>query len=329
MIYIPNLSTNPYFNLALEEYVLTAFSKDEDYVLLWQNSPSIIVGAGQNTVEEINLEFVRQNKIHVIRRLSGGGAVYHDFGNLNFTFIVNRGRYRAFDFKVFTRPVIQAMHKIGVSSVFDSRNDLSINGRKFSGNAQYVKKNRLLHHGTLLVNSKLENLESALRISAAKINSKGIKSVRSRVTNISDYLDEPLPVAQFRDRLLSCLVDDNQSMQKYHLTPYDVFMVSRIMRDRYLRWDWNFGSFSEFNIRRIHRFEKGSVDISVGTFGGRIERCKLYGDFFGFGPIRELEQKLIGHRYDRSELKDVLGLIDINYYINGIGEDELLDLLAK
>ena len=216
-----------------------------------------------------------------------------------------------------------------MSAVSDSRNDLAINGKKFSGNAQYIKKDRLLHHGTLLVDSNLENLESALRISAGKINSKGIKSVRSRATNISEHLDEPLPVGRLRDRFLSCLACENQSLQKYDLTPCDVFMIYQIMRDRYLRSDWNFGSFSEFTIRRLHRFEKGGVEILIGTFGGRIERCKFFGDFFGYGPVRELEQKLIGHRYDRFELKDVLGFIDIDNYINGVGADELLDLLVK
>ena len=329
MIYIKNECTNPYFNLALEEYVLTHFPPDKEYVLFWQNEPSIIVGTGQNTIDEINWGFVKQNKVHVVRRLSGGGAVYHDLGNLNFTFIVNRTGYRAFDFKKFTDPVIRAIQNIGVSSAFTSRNDLAIEGRKFSGNAQYIKKDRLLHHGTLLVDSNLDNLEKALAVSGDKIKSKGIKSIRSRVTNISDYLDEQIPIAQFRDLLLYYLFKEGQEMQAYRLTKRDLYNVRNIMRNRYLRWDWNFGAFHEFNIKRTHRFEKGKVEVLAGIANGKIEGCKFYGDFFGHGALSELERKLIGHRYDKSEIRDVLETLDIEHYFSNMSREELLGLIVK
>ena len=329
MIYIRNESTNPYFNLALEEYVLTHLPKDKEYVLLWQNEPSIIVGTGQNTIAEINLDFVKQNKVHVVRRLSGGGAVYHDLGNLNFTFIVNRTGDRAFNFQKFTDPVIRAIHNIGVTSAFNSRNDVAIEDRKISGNAQYIRKDRLLHHGTLLVNSNLDNLEKALTVSRDKIEAKGIKSIRSRVTNISNYLGEQIPIDQFRDLLLYHLFIESQAIEEYRLTEEDLHNVRKLMRHRYLRWDWNYGASPEFNTERSHRFANGKVEVLLGLSNGRIERCKFYGDFFGYGDLSEIEQQLIGHRYDRSEIRDFLETIDLNHYFDGISREELLGLIVK
>jgi lipoate-protein ligase A len=329
MIYIINESTNPYFNLALEEYVLTYMPEDQQYFMLWQNEPSIIVGTGQNTAEEINPEFVKRNRIHVVRRLSGGGAVYHDLGNLNFTFIVNRAGYRAFDFQRFTDPIIRTMHKLGISSVFNSRNDLVIEGKKFSGNAQYVRKDRLLHHGTLLVNSNLDDVEKALAVSEDKIKSKGIKSVRSRVTNIRKYLGENIPIGHFKGLLLWYMFQEDRHIEEYRLTEEDLKRVRKIMLDRYVKWNWNFRAFSEFNIKRSHRFGKGKVELRAGVVDGRIKRCKFYGDFFGHGDLSEFEKKLIGHRYEKPEIKDVLELLDINHYFNGISKKGLLSLMVK
>jgi lipoate-protein ligase A len=329
MICIVNESTNPYFNLALEEYVMTHMPEDRQYFMLWQNEPSIIVGTGQNTAEEINLAFVKRNKIHVVRRLSGGGAVYHDLGNLNFTFIVDRSGYQAFDFQRFTDPIIRTMHKLGVSSAFDSRNDLTIEGRKFSGNAQYIRKDRLLHHGTLLVNSNLDGVERALAVSGDKIKSKGIKSVRSRVTNIREYLGENIPIDQFKDLLLWHLFQEVPHIEEYRLTEEDKKGVRRIMLDRYLRRDWNYKAFSEFNIKRNHRFGKGKVEVRAGVSGGRIKHCKFYGDFFGQRDLSEFERKLIGHRYEKSEIRDVLESLDVDLYFNGISKEGLLSLIVK
>ena len=182
MLYIDNsISTDPHFNLAAEEYVLKNLDPEEEYLLLWQNEPSIIIGRHQNTLAEINLDYVRENKIHVVRRLSGGGAVYHDLGNLNFTFIKKAVQSDLLDFKSFTEPVIRALAKLGVKAELKGRNDLTIDGRKFSGNAQYLYKNNILSHGTLLFDSDLTRLQRPSRYKRTKIESKGVKSVRSQV----------------------------------------------------------------------------------------------------------------------------------------------------
>jgi len=192
MIRIVNDHTDPRINLAVEEYALNYLDPREEYVILWQNEPTVVVGRNQNTVAEVNAPFIKERGIHVVRRLSGGGAVYHDFGNLNFTFIVDAQKEMVSNFEYFTRPVIQALASLGVEAEFSGRNDITIDGKKFSGNAQYWSKNRLLHHGTILFNSQLDVVQEALNVSADKLQSKGVKSVRSRVTNIYPYLKTPL-----------------------------------------------------------------------------------------------------------------------------------------
>jgi lipoate---protein ligase len=328
MLYIRNPSHNPFFNLALEEYALRELPQDNEYFMLWQNDPAIIVGVSQNTLDEINPEFVQQNKIHVARRRSGGGAVYHDHGNLNFSFIVNRTPGRTFDFKRFTVPVIHALHKLGISSAFSNRNDLVIGNRKFSGNAQYVTKNRMLHHGTLLVQSNLKNLQSALSVSRDKIRSKGVKSVRSRVVNISEHLGERIPIDHFKELLLDGIAGKEKNWGEYRLTEQDLRNVQRLMRNRYLRWDWNFRSYGAFDKRRSQRFAAGGVESRLRTAGGRILGCKFHGDFFSHGDPADVEKLLIGHRQDRHEIRELFETLDISHYFYGIGKEDLLELIA-
>ena len=328
MHYIHNPSRNPYFNLALEEYTLRGLPKEHTYFMLWQNDPAIIIGAGQNTEDEINSAFVRRRGIHVVRRRSGGGAVYHDQGNLNFSFVTDRSGGKAFDFKRFTQPVIRTLHKLGISSAFSNRNDLVLAGRKFSGNAQYVTKDRLLHHGTLLVYSNLDNLQRALSVSQDKLKSKGIHSVKSRVTNISDHLGERLPVEQLKTLLLTAIAEGEKEMAEYRLTSRDLRAVHRLMQDRYLRRDWSFGSYARFNVRREHRFAAGKVETRMRVSGGRIQGCKFYGDFFGHGDLATFENLLTGHRRDRSEIKDLLEGVEVDHFFHGIGRQGLADLIV-
>ncbi len=328
MFYIHNPSRNPYFNLALEEYALRYLPKDRSYFMLWQNDPAIIIGASQNTLEEINPVFVKRNGIHVVRRRSGGGAVYHDQGNLNFSFITDRAGHGDFDFEKFTVPVIRTLHKIGIGSAFSIRNDLVIKGRKFSGNAQYVSKDRMLHHGTLLVHSNLDHLQSALSVSKDKIQTKGIHSVRSRVTNISEHLGERIPVEQLKALLLAAITEEEKEIIEYRLAARDLSAVHRLMHNRYQRRDWTFGSYSQFNMRRSHRFTAGKVEARIGVAGGRIERLKFYGDFFAYEDLSEFERRLIGRRRDRSEIKDALDTLDVDHYFHGIEREGLLDLMV-
>lgn len=187
MIYVKSNSTKPQFNLALEEYVFEHLDEYGEIFMLWQNEPSIIVGKHQNTIEEINTKYVKENNINVVRRLSGGGAVYHDLGNLNYTIISKDEGSKGFDFKTFSQPVIDVLADLGIRAEFTGRNDIVIGDQKFCGNAQYMKKGKVLHHGAILFDTELDVLGKSLKVSKDKIASKGVKSVRSRVTNIKDH----------------------------------------------------------------------------------------------------------------------------------------------
>lgn len=330
MIYIINDSHDPYFNLASEEYIMNSFQDDEKYLMLWQNQPSIIIGKHQNTIEEINSEFVQANNIAVVRRLSGGGAVYHDLGNLNFTFIVKASDNSLdFDFKKFTEPVITALKQIGIPAEFNSRNDLSIEGKKFSGNAQYIKKGKCLHHGTLLFNTNLNHLEIALRVSIDKIESKGIKSIRSRVTNIYPYLKKPCSIEEFKNLLYNqfCLVDER--IQSISFTENDRHQIEALAQNKYRTWEWNYGESPFFTIKKSQRFEFGKIEAWLDVNQGIIRQCKFYGDFFGREDKDDIENLLVGIRYERNDIALRLRDIQIGSYFYGLNTEQLIKLIIS
>lgn len=326
MIYVRNESNNPYFNLAFEEYVFNRMDRDDEYLLLWQNEPSVIVGKHQNTIEEINMDFIKKNNINVVRRMSGGGAVYHDLGNLNFTFIVKNKQSSLFDFKKFTLPVVNALGKLGVKAEFNSRNDLAIEGKKFSGNSQYMKSNKLLHHGTLLFDSDLEKLQMALNVSKDKIVSKGIKSIRSRVTNITDHLESNINISQFKELLLK-FISENEKVVEYELKEQEIEEIRKLMEKKYMIWDWNYGESPDYNMRKSKKFEFGKVEVLMDVEKGIINNCKFYGDFFGNGDLREIERKLIGKRHNEEEIRNILLQVDIDNYFAEISVEELLSCI--
>ena len=327
MIYIKNDDNRPQFNLALEQYVFDSLDQFDEIFLLWINEPSIIVGKHQNTIQEINLDYIKENNINVVRRLSGGGAVYHDYGNLNYTIISKSKNTSAFNFETFSQPVIEVLDKLGVKAEFTGRNDITIEGRKFCGNAQYMKKGKVLHHGAMLFDTDLEVLGKALKVSKDKIESKGIKSVRSRVTNIKDHLTEDITVEDFKNLLLNHMFRGNKEIEEYKLTEEDYANINKLMEERYSTWEWNFGFSPNFNIEKSERFKAGKVETKIEVKDGIIKGIKFYGDFFGGGELLNVEEKFIGKRYREEEIEEVLNTIDINYYFSGISKDEIISCI--
>lgn len=326
MQYIKNESNNPYFNLAMEEYLFN-LEDNKNYMLLWQNEPTIVVGKYQNTAEEINSDYVKEKGIHVVRRITGGGAVYHDLGNLNYTFINKGTEKKEFDFKKFTMPIVKALGKLGVKAELSGRNDITIDQKKFSGNAQYVKQGKVLHHGTLLFNSRMEELAKALKVSEDKFQSKGIKSVRSRVTNISDYLSDNITVIEFKELLLKYMLDEYEELIEDHLSEADLIGINDLMDRKYTSWEWNYGFSPEFNVKQGKRFEGGKVETLINVKQGIIQGIKFYGDFFGSKNPEEVEALLIGKRYMEAEIRSVLAPLNINGYFKGITLDELMNCI--
>ncbi|MDM5297410.1 lipoate--protein ligase [Bacillus pumilus] len=328
MLFIDNEQHyDPMINLAIEEYCLKYLDPEETYLLFYINQPSIIIGKNQNTIEEINTKYVEDNGIKVVRRLSGGGAVYHDKGNLNFSFITKDDGDSFHNFKKFTEPVIKALEKLGVKAELSGRNDIMAGGRKISGNAQFATRGRIFSHGTLLFDSEIEHVVSALNVKKEKIESKGIKSIRSRVANISELMDQKMTTEEFRKILLSYIFDTNGDVPQYQLTEADWKKIHEISQERYQKWEWNYGRSPKFNMQHSKRFPAGSIDLRLEVKKGIIQDCKIFGDFFGVGDIVDIEQRLIGRQYDRKTISDALEDIDIPHYFGNVSKEDFLDLI--
>lgn len=328
VVYIENFSSDPYFNLAMEEYVLKHLNSLEKIFFLWQDDPTIVVGRNQNTIEEINQEFIKAKGINVVRRMTGGGAVYHDLGNLNFTFIVSDEDNTGFDFEKFTRPVIKSLARIGIKAENNGRNDITIEGKKFSGNAQCRYKNRVLHHGTLLFNSSQEDMVAALNVSEDKFISKGIKSVRSRVTNIAEHLQKDMSIKEFRDLLKHDFWNEDGSENfEYQLSEMDLEKINELRKHKYKTWEWVYGHSPAFNVKNAKRFDWGKIEVRLDVKRGIIEKCKFYGDFFNEGDIDELASKLIGLSFQEKVVKDALKEFNLSDYLSNCKDNEFIKLL--
>ncbi len=328
MIFIENEGiTDPHTNLALEEYALRHFDEGENYLLFYINEPSIIIGRNQNTLEEINHEYVEEKGIHVVRRISGGGAVYHDHGNLNFSFITNYDKQSLNNFKKFTGPVIKVLQSMGVDAELSGRNDILVNGKKISGNAQFSSTRRMFSHGTLLYDSDLSEVGKALHVKMSKIASKGHKSVRSRVANISEFLESPLPIEAFRSQLLQGLYENRSDFTTYHLTEKDWENVMELRERKYGLWEWNYGHSPKFNIQRSRRFPIGEIDLRLDVEKGIIKNMKIYGDFFGKEPVSTLEERFKNRRYHPEDINIAMDGVELELYFGQIERKEFTDLV--
>jgi lipoate-protein ligase A len=323
--YIESKSSDPYYNLALEQFIFDKLDRKNSYFMLWQNDNAVIVGKHQNTQEEINTVFVKEKNISVVRRLSGGGAVYHDLGNLNFTYITDA---QVIDFPVFCEPVRQAISSFGVPVEFSGRNDMTVEGKKISGNAQYIKEGRIMHHGTILYDSELNMLSQALKPGDDKINSRSIKSIQSRVCNIRPYMKTDMSTDDFwaalRDYLCSTL-----KMENFILNTENDAAVEDLRKDVYTQWSWNYGNSPPYTLHKVRRIEgcgKIEIFLDIGQ-EGKIRNITFYGDFFGNRDLMELDRLLSGKRLQYGELKTALKDININDYFHNLDTETFLALI--
>lgn len=321
-------STDPSFNLALEQYVFDVLPRDRNYFILWQNDNAVIVGRHQNTMAEINEPYIREHGIRVVRRLSGGGAVYHDLGNLNFTYIQDSESGIQLDLAMFCRPLAQAIRALGANAEVNGRNDITIDGRKFSGNAQYVKEGRVMHHGTIMFDSDLSIAGLALTPDPEKVAAKGVKSVRSRMTTVKEHLDGDITLAQFKKLLLEKLFED-QPMEEYKLTEQDIAAIEKLQEERYGTWKWNYGGSPACDLTRKKRVEGcGTVECRFHVKEGRITQAAFRGDFFSAKDPALLAERFVGLRPVIEDYQKALEGIDVSEYFSGMSVEALLDILS-
>ncbi len=326
MLCIDNPSLEPYFNQAVEEYFLQNF--DENIFMLWRNNNAIIVGKHQNTLAEINVNYVKQKGIKVVRRLTGGGAVFHDLGNINYTFIMSYGDEGAkVDFKKYNQPIIDVLAGLGVKAEFSGRNDILIDGQKFSGNAEHIfhQKQRVLHHGTLLYASEIQDISDALNVNPLKFEGKAMKSVRSRVTNISSHLKEDMGVDLFRQKVMNHITSMYSDARPYTLTDKDKAAIQKLADEKYSQWHWNFGYSPKYGMKKGVKTPGGHVEVHLNVHKGVITELEIFGDFFVNKDIEPVEQALIGKEHREEVILATLKEIKSSEYFNNIAEEELVE----
>lgn len=325
MLCIKHHSTDPYFNIATDEFIFKHIN--EDCFMLWRNDNAIIVGKHQNTQAEINVDYVREKGIKVVRRLSGGGAVYHDLGNLNFSFTRTGDSYEMVDFERYTKPIIDVLKSLGVDAKFEGRNDLTIEGRKFSGNAEHVVKNKILHHGTLLFSSEMTDVSGALKINPLKYKDRSVKSVPKRVTNISDHLKQKISLEEFTNKIMNHITSTFKDARMYEFTEEDLKTIQQIRDEKYSTWEWNFGKSPDYNFKQGARTKGGTLEMNMNVSQGIITDVKITGDFFHIKEIEPVERALENTKHEEKAIRQVLKQFDLKEYFNNISEDDLLSVM--
>lgn len=324
MIIIKNKNTDPYFNIASEEYL--ADNLNDDVFMLWQNTKSVIIGKNQNAFAELDRTFIDTHGIKVVRRLTGGGAVFHDIGNVNYTFITRKGE-NSLDFARFCSPVIAALKELGVNAELTGRNDIAVDGFKVSGNAQCVRGERFIHHGTLLFDANLSEMAGALRPDPLKLQSKGINSVRSRVANLRPLLANPLDTGEFITFIENYVTANAAITEIRTLTEEEQTGIQHLADTKYSSWEWNFGGSKSYSRRECRRFPFGTVETELEVTEGRITAICILGDFFGTREITELEALLIGTRFDPDDIRILLDVCGIGDFIAGASAGEITALM--
>lgn len=336
MRYVVMKSDDIRWNLATEQYLMNHVSFDEPLILFYIQKPCVIVGRNQNMHSEVDLNYVREHGITITRRLSGGGAVYDDLGNLSFSFVVDADNQSFGDFKLFTKPIIKALHYMGATGAeVSGRNDLLIDGKKFSGNAMYTKNKKMYAHGTLMFDVDIAKANRVLTVSKKKMASKGTKSVRSRVTNLKPYLSaeyQALTTEEFRDQLLLYLFNARAiaeiASHEYQLTPQDQQAIDQLVQDVYANEEWLFGEEPKFTIQKEARFKGGTMEAKISVEKGKIDALTIYGDYFGQKETQEIQQLLIGCSYNQQGMERALETISLEEYFKNISKADLISLLV-
>ncbi len=316
MKYAVNTSTDPHFNLAFDEYCLQQYRSDEDFFYLWRNRPSVIIGLNQNAYSEVNLDYLDSHGITLARRVTGGGAVYHDLQNLNYTFIGH---------SVSPQPFVAALRELGVEAELTGRNDIFVGGRKVSGYARRVWHDREIVHGTLMYDVDIDTLTGVLDAPGSKMEAKGIASVRSRVANLKDTLPQFASLDELQDALHGILAAGDGQMP---MGEEDIAEIGRMAEEKFATWEWVYGHSREADFRRRAKLACGTVEAGISIDRGRISGLEFSGDFLGDRPAGELASALKGTKFEKKAVRDALKRLGAEKYFTGVSADELAELIV-
>jgi len=309
MLCIFSSNNDVFFNLASEEYFLKNIS--DDLIIIWKSTPSVIVGKHQNTFAEVNHKYLRDKNILVARRLTGGGAVFHDEGNLNFTFIKNGEEGKLVDFKKFISPVVEFLESLKLPAKIGLKNDVRIDNLKISGNAEHVYRSRVLHHGTLLFNTNIEKLSKALQVYPNRYIDKSVQSNRSEVANISDYLTEKISIDEFAERLFNFLIDKHKGTTVHKIEGIEAKAILKLRDEKYHTWEWIYGYSPPFSIERKITINNNDCLIKIKVAKGRIIEANIYGSDSGDHQIKIIDN-MKGLRFEYSEIVNYLEISRLN-----------------
>lgn len=325
MLCIYHESTDPYFNVATDEYILKYLK--EDCFMLWRNDNAIIVGKYQNTLSEINYDYVKENNIAIVRRISGGGAVYHDLGNLNFSFVKGGENTSLTDFEEFTKPIVEVIRKLGANAQFGGKNDLMIDDKKIAGNAAHRHKDKILQHGCLLFSSEMRNVSEALKINPAKYSDRAVKSIPKRVTNISEHITEKIDVQEFAERLMNHILETVPDARLYKFTDEDLAIIQKLRDEKYVKDEWNFGKSPAYNFKKAIRTKGGLLEMNMEVKKGIIENVRIFGDFFSDDGVEKLEKALTGIKHNETDIRDAIKELDIALHLSNVEIDEIIEAM--
>jgi len=326
MKYFISPTHHPEFNIAMEEYLLKNY--EEDFFFLYQNTPSLIVGKHQNTLAEINTELSKKDKVSVIRRLSGGGTVYHDLGNLNYCLILKGEKGKLINFKEYSQPIIDVLQKLGVNAKFEGKSDLTIEGKKFSGNASHIYKNKVMQHGTMLFSSDLKRLNQLLKVKPLQFQDRGVRSIRSRVTNISEHLKESICITDFQNKIIQEIQNRFPDSSQFHLSNTDQKKIEELVTEKYQSWKWNYAYSPNYSFQKLNRFPDGKIlEVILKIEKGIIKKAEIKGNCIVREQIPFFCQKLENQKHSEKTINEIVTNNNMNSYFINLSSEKIISSL--